>query len=144
MRLRRRERALFEQLEARDASREPVDDEPLALVDRGAVLGLIGDARALGFVVLPAVAFASITGRLERTEALLAAQAERQRNLVDGTELIAELGHLAGEVLPETAAELIDQRRQNLRLELQNMRLERDVSTIASALVADEFPEIND
>ncbi len=51
---------------------------------------------------------------------------------------------IAGAVLPETAAlagELMD---ENSDLRQRADRLERDLSTVAQALIAEEFPELDD
>jgi hypothetical protein len=129
---------------SQSATPAPPAQPPADGIDRAAVRDLIDQARLLGFEVFPAGAYAAVAERAERAQALLTAEADRRRNLVDGTELIGHLAHLAGDVLPETAAYATGLLHENGRLELANAHLERDVSIVAQALIADEFPETND
>ena len=109
-------------------------------IDMAALRDLMDRARALGMEVLPAGAMAAMAARAEKAEMVLQAEAERQRNMPDFTPLVRQLGRIAGEEFPKTAAELGEQRRANVRLELQNARLESDLSLVAQALIDDEFP----
>jgi hypothetical protein len=118
----------------------PSAQPPVGGIDRAAVRELIDQARRLGFECYPAGAYAVLAERVERAQELLTAEADRQRSLVDGTELVGHLAHLAGDVLPETAAYATDLLHENGRLALANAHLERDVSIVAEALIDAEFP----
>lgn len=105
-------------------------------------------AGRLGCLLIPRETFDALMvfkTRAEAAEATLAAQveADRERELVDGTALIAYVGELLADI-PETISYALALLQKNTELVLKNATLERELSTLTAALVADEFPETTD
>lgn len=106
---------------------------------------LYAELSRLGWQMFPTGAWEATIGaleaRAERAEAVVAAEAERQSNLVDATEVIDRLAHIAGTEFPAVCEEASGLMRENSALRTRNGRLERDFRTVATAIVEGDFPE---
>lgn len=131
----------------RQAVAEPAPEAVAPPVDLSGIdwRALYAELRRRGWQLFPEGGFeatvAKLEARAEKAEALLeTARGEWQeiRPTVD------QLTHIAGEKFPDLVDESIELRRENTALHRRAVRAERDFSTVAQALIDEEFPEARD
>lgn len=116
---------------ARADARPALTDVPFA--------DLYGELRARGWAVVPEGTFAEIAGELARVRAALLAVAERERDKVDGTAVIAELRRIAGVEFPKAVVEIGELHRENRTLRDGYERAEHEATALASVAMRDEL-----
>jgi len=127
---------------------DPVPGDAHAAVDLSAVLlpTLLQELKRRGFDAIPTGVWENTVGELEariaKFEAVLVAEAERQRGLVDGTELVRELAHLAGTELPKAVGVALELMGENAELQSRADRAETDATRLAHALIGGEVAEL--
>jgi hypothetical protein len=114
---------------------------PPAFLTETPLSELAAELRRRGFAILPRGVWESTVGQLEQraaaAEAALQDVVERQRRMVAGTELVRDLGRLAGEELPRAAAACGELMTENVALAGRAGRAEAEAGELRAILVED-------
>ena len=108
---------------------------------------LWGEVRRRGFVCLPSGAWEGMCAEYEAQLAAVKAHAPTPaewmaaHNLVDGTEVVKELGEYAGRHFPAAVAEICELSGEIGELRTRADRAETEASLLASAVITEELPE---
>ena len=135
-----------------DSNQLEPEIDPLLEVSLASVpdRALWGEVRRRGFAILPAGVWESTVGDLEAELAAVKAHVPTPaewmaaHHLVDGTEVVKELGEYAGTHFPAAVAEICELGRENNGLRSQLDRVENEASVMAQVILAGGVPPNND